>query len=525
MAGFRLSDNMHRNIFIGALSLISVGLFFSVFLVSVGGIALAANWLWEGNLKSKMERLKKNAPALLIISVFLMHVLGLLWTQHDFGYAFKDIKIKLPLLLSPVVLGTSRPFNKLEEKIVGGFFLASAFTATCISYYLYLTRYPFDITDIRDISQYISHIRFSLLLVTAVIIIFAGFIRGYFRGYVGFIAVVLAVWFIYFVSLLNVISGVLGVFAVITAGVIMYTGRLSKRYRAGIIALFLIAISLFTGRLVYIGQDYLSLKDDFDYSVEETPAGEKYKHNFKSNHIENGYYVERFIAPEELKAAWSERSSLNLDSTDKRNQKVEQTLIRFLTSKGVKKDREGVEDLTDKEVKAIENGIASSVYLEKSGFEKRFLKVLYELNRYFDEYNPQGHSVAMRLEFAKTGYYIFQNNFWTGVGTGDVPYAFEKGYEELENVMSQNYRYRAHNQYLTMAITFGVFGFVLFVVSLIVPVFYALRRQNKLYILFALLAVLSMFSEDTLETQIGVTFFTFGTCVLLFMWRSDDGKG
>lgn len=520
-----LPYKVHRNIFLFFAAVLCVGLFFSVFLVSVAGIGIAANWLWEGNLKNKLQKLRKSKPALLVLLFFALHIAGLLWTNHDYDYGLKDIRIKLPLLLFPVVLSTVNPFSRMEEKILGGIFILTALTATFYSYYLYRAYYPHEITDIRNISVFISHIRFSLLLVTAIILLFYGIYTKHIKGYVLYLAAFAGIWFVYFIGLLHVISGALGLAAIIITGVILFAHELKKKHRIALIftlsAAFVITLSYF-GSKAY---DYLRHKDSPDYSITKTAQGEKYIHDKNNNLRENGYLIYRFIAPIELEKAWNERSRLKFDGYDKRNQPLRSTLIRFLTSKGEKKDAEGVHNLTAREVEAIENGIAGKPYLNASGLELRMLKVLYELNNYREGANPSGHSVAMRIEFLKTGIHIFKKYPLLGTGTGDVPHEFEAAYNETNNELSSKYRYRAHNQFLTIALTFGIPGLSLFILCFVFSVRTANRLQNKFFILFIIHAALSMISEDTLETQIGVTFFSFFFFVFLYNLSLYAAKG
>ena len=511
----RLTPQLHRYISLFFLAVLSVGLYFSVFLVSVAGIALAANWLWEGHYKNKITRLLHNKPALLVLGFFLLHVIGLLWTHHDINYGLKDIRIKLPLLLFPIVLGSVEAFTKREEKLLGSVFILSGICATLYSYYLYNVYYPHEITDIRNISTFNSHIRFSLLLVTGNILLFYGIYTQKIKGKAVYFAVFIMLWFTYFIGLLHVISGALGLLAVVASAVFLFAGDVSLKYRTVIYSVLIISIVGITGYLTIKGYQYVKPKQDFNYDITHTARGEAYTHNLENKERENGYFINHFIAHNELENAWNERSNIDYHNLDKRGQPLHSTLIRFITSKGEKKDAAAVENLSVEEVQAIENGIASKAYLNAKGLELRMLKVLFELNNYKSGADPRGHSVAMRFEFLKTGFYIFKKHPYAGTGTGDIKHAFEQAYIETQNPLPAQYRYRAHNQFLTAAVTFGLPGLLLFLLCFVVPVKRALQRQNRFFVLFAALAAVSMLSEDTLETQIGVTFFALFFFVFL----------
>ncbi|HAH57713.1 MAG TPA: hypothetical protein DCL86_06165, partial [Bacteroidales bacterium] len=57
------------------------------------------------NLGEKFRRFFNNPAALVIVSFYLLHVVGLIYTT-DWQYALKDLRIKLPLLALPVIYAT-----------------------------------------------------------------------------------------------------------------------------------------------------------------------------------------------------------------------------------------------------------------------------------------------------------------------------------------------------------------------------------------------------------------------------------
>jgi O-antigen ligase len=122
----------------------------------------------------------------------------------------------------------------------------------------------------------------------------------------------------------------------------------------------------------------------------------------------------------------------------------------------------------------------------------------------------------MRFEFWKTGWIIWKENFWLGVGTGDLQDSFNKKYEDLKSSLEKQWRYRAHNQFLSIAIAFGLFGLIYFISVIILSGITATKNKNFFYLIFLCVALLSMLTEDTLETQAGVTFFAFFNSLLLF---------
>ena len=102
-----------------------------------------------------------------------------------------------------------------------------------------------------------------------------------------------------------------------------------------------------------------------------------------------------------------------------------------------------------------------------------------------------------------------------GVGTGDVQDAFDFQYERDDSRLSSKYRLRAHNQYMTYAVTFGTIGVVFFLFFLGYPLLANKMYRDIFYLAFFSIIIFSMIAEDTLETQVGITFLAFFNTIFL----------
>src|SRR5688572_1489290 len=158
----RFSRDLFSEVFYFGLILIVVGLPLSVFLISLAQFILIGSWLLEGDLKNKLNKFLHNTPALLFTSLILLHLLGLLYTT-DFNYALNDIRIKAPLLVLPLLLSTTKPLSEKRLNTLLYVFVSAVLTGTFISTAVITGFINKEITDIRQASLFISHIRFSLL--------------------------------------------------------------------------------------------------------------------------------------------------------------------------------------------------------------------------------------------------------------------------------------------------------------------------------------------------------------------------
>ena len=144
------------------LLMVAVGLTLSPFMMGMSQFWLVLVWLVDGivakDFKQKLSRFWHNKAAVLLVAFYLMHVVGLLWTS-DFQYALKDLRVKLPILVMPFVLSSMEPLDRKRFDFVMLIYVLSVFIATQFSFVSYLRH---DYEDVREISHFISHIRFCL---------------------------------------------------------------------------------------------------------------------------------------------------------------------------------------------------------------------------------------------------------------------------------------------------------------------------------------------------------------------------
>lgn len=492
--------------------------------MSIAGLWLMGVWLVDlildavdGDPGKKFRRLAQSKVALALIALFVLHLIGLAWTE-DFGYAFKDIRVKLPLFFLPLVLGSLPQVSRLWLQRFLDIFVLAVVVSTFTSMWVYWGWVDREYGDVREITHAfiarISHIRLSLLVALALALSAFSVWR---RRKAWPLFVVAACWLLYFLWTIESVTG-MGLTMVLLGFFMLRLvwTQASKLVRQLALAGLLV---IWAGSLVYVAsvvRDYFDVEalqpEDLDTF---SPNGERYFHDLSNSQIENGQYVWVHIAHAELKSTWSARSEVDFDGSDARGQELKATLIRYLTSKGLRKDAGGVQALNEEDIRCVEQGVASIAELKAGGLRARIRKILLEYDIYRNGGNPGGNSVTQRVEFWKAAGTIVAENPLVGVGTGDVPNAFNQQYASMDSRLAEKHRLRAHNQYLTMAVAFGLPGLVLFLVFLFLPARLARCWKRPEYLAFALVVLLSFLSEDTLETQAGATFFAFFQCLFL----------
>lgn len=534
-------------VYITGLALLVIGLPLSKFLMSVSQFILAAYWLFgedsgitrpdpiqnsfrynlallAQNIASRCRRFFRNPSALILASLFILHLIGLLWTS-DFEYGLHDVRKKIPLLVIPLIIATSDKLNRQQFDLVMALFVSAVFIGTMISMAVVFGIIERPMLDIREISIFISHIRFSLLIVLSFFAL--GFYAWHKPGIWRIVFIALMLWFMAFLVILESMTGL--IILVFTGSVLIaYYSLVQKQWWRKVLYLSLLAAALGSG-YVYIN----NLLDEHRKEAKPedvtnldlfTPRNKPYYHDTIHDSRENGHYVWTYVCWEELETEWNKRSALDFNGRDLKGNELKHTLIRFLASKGDRKDADGIHNLDDEEVKSIEKGVANVDHQGKTNFTARLKKIAWEIDQYREGGNPSGHSVTQRMEFWKAAAGIIDDNKIIGVGTGDVANAFAHQYEKMNSPLSKEWRLRSHNQFLAITVAFGYIGLLWFLVTLVYPMLRERRVLNYFYITFFLVAVLSMLTEDTLETQAGVTFFAFFNAFFLFSRGRYEGK-
>lgn len=530
------------------LMMVAVGLTLSPFLMGMSQFWLVLVWIVDGfynkSFKEKFSRFWHNKPAVLLVAFYLMHVIGLLWTS-DFQYALKDLRVKLPILVMPIVVSGMAPLDRKRFDLLMLVYVLSVFVATIFSSLAY---WRHDYEDVREISHFISHIRFCLNIVFCIAIIFwyiattkvpgsvekpSPFVKHPVPAFSTRFAInryfqyFLVFWFVWQIYIFESLSGYVILAAVIVVSIIyaFLQWKKGRGWRIGIGVSAVVILVVGAVLLVRWVKPLLNVTPvDFNTLEKKTALGNDYWHDTIHNPIEDGKYVGLYYCRTELQEAWNQRSDLSFNGTTTNGENLEATLARYLTSKDLRKDAEGVMALTDEDIRNIEQGVANYNNWKHPGLQARLSSTLFEYGLYRKFNNPNGGSLSQRIEFTRASFHIIRQHPWFGVGTGDVPQAFSQAYDEIHSPLKEEFRFRAHNQYLAIAVAFGLVGLAFFLIVMLYPYFSSKKHRTYLYTIFLCIMLFSMFPEDTLETQAGASLFAFFEALLLVALSPSVGR-
>ena len=502
--------------FLSGIIIFACGLPLSMFLMSLGQLIALIGWCIYPDYLNRIKRFFSNKVAWSFVIIYLIHLAGMLWTS-DINAGLKDLRIKFPLFILPFMFASFVPFSKRQFHIILLFFLAAVLLSSFISTAVWLGFTKKQITDSRQISIFISHIRLGLFVVMGI------FCSIYFIVYTEIkkthrlLLAILIVWLFAFLLILESVTALV-VILLLLSGYSLWHFVRRKMYWP-----LLLVIAATVSTLLYFGSFALKMHSgmtavapDTNHLEKQTKYGHPYIHNFDKRFIENGQCNSVYFCYEEMLMAWPKRSTLDLNGNDKRGNQLNLTLTRYLTSKGLRKDYDGVMALTDADIKNIENGIPSINRVQYGKLRGRIFEIVWELNNFSNTGEASGSSVSQRLIYWKASLQIISENMVYGVGTGDNQNAFNAYYDKVHSTLTPDWRLRSHNQYLAIGVSFGVAGLIIFLICLFYPISIKQNRNNFLYVTFFGAMILSFINEDTMETQAGISFVMFFSMMYLF---------
>lgn len=513
----QLSKDRFTAIYLAGLFLLAAGLPLSKTAMSMALLLLAIHWLISKSYRNLPSLRSSSGLALVFfLLIFAIHIFGLIYTT-DFRYAFKDLRIKAPLLILPLFLASGPVPGKQTMRNVLHLFVLAVFAGSLIALYQQLVFQP---VDPRDLTPFISHIRFSMMVCLAAVISFKTLISSSSARYEKITMLLPALWLPVALLMLQSLTGLVAAFLIMVA--ILFMG-MSQKNRLWIrLSCAGVLLAGVIGTLAFA----LNLRNEFHPAAPHelssldslTARGNAYVHHLASPLNENGHLIMIYLAVDEMKEAWNLRSTVAFDTPQPRGGTTGDVLIRYLSSKGLRKDADGVNALTDHDIAAIEKGSTNYLYDHWSGLRRKIDQLKWEYWNYLGGGDAMGHSLMQRIELWSAGVMLARENILIGVGTGDLKQSFKVMLEKRQSSLA-NTPLRAHNQYLTILITFGLLGALLFLAALIIPLIIQRHRIGVLETSFLVIVFFSMLVEDTLETQVGVSFFTF-FFVLFFLMKS-----
>lgn len=491
-----------------------VGLPFSNFLMSLSQFFLIGVWLLTGDLKKKLITFVLNKNAMLIADLFLVYIFGMFYAEN-MADAWHEVRIKIPLLIFPMVFSWYNFHKKTIQRILSVYILAVT-ASTLYSFLIYLNLTSKTYTDIREISVFVSHIRLSLNVVLA--LVFLVWVEFENQPWIKIIRLVLGFWLLFYLIISESVTGLV-ILGVLIIYYLLFSGIKDQKTKYTIQGFCF----LLFGFLFYLGiGEWNQFQNLEDKNAKEYPKmssnGHVYFHDFASTQVENGHYIWRFVCWDEMELWWKNHSNQPFKGIDKKGNPQYATLLRYTTSKGLTKDYTGLNNLKEGDIIAIENGYTNYRFTHNTSLRKRIYEMFWEMDSYFKGVPPMRGSTSQRLEFWKVAINTIKPKLWAGYGTGDVQKMMQPAYKTSLLKTQPKYWLKPHQQFLTFSLQFGILQTIFILGSMLVLLFRF--KKSILYVSFFVIYFLSMMTEDTLDTQAGITFYAFFQCFLVLGWKN-----
>lgn len=527
----QLLVNWRYNIYILSLALFMIGLPLSNAIISLSTIFLLLVWIVTGDFKSKFSRLGHNKVSLLLMSVFLLYLIGFMFAK-DQSLAIKELSKGLPWLVFGLILGSSQQISrKSTDRLILVYCLSVIISATIA--FVRLT-----MADMIGLSNFraatlVDHMPFSFQLSFVIWIIIYYAIRNHKlqntdHAIINYgknkIVIEIAITML-IVCLLAILLVIKSFNAYIYFGIMSFLGLIliSNEAKHTIYKKLLISLSviIIIVPLIYITFSIIDYYDVKEYNIEtidkKTSKNNLYVHNFANKSKENGNYTWLFVCEEELIPLWNENSEVKYDNYFQSGEPYRDIIIRYMTSKGFRKDADGYSQLTKQDIHNIECGMANCIYSNYTfSIYPRIYETIWEIDQYIITRNPNLKSLAQRIDLTILGIDIIKKHFWTGIGLGNYMYEYEVALKNSDSKLDKCYLGSTHNQYLSYMMRFGIFG-TLYIMTVLIYTFIKYRKQHSfLFTIFFVSMLFANFGDANFETFIGSNFFFFFFC--LFLW-------
>jgi len=494
-----LSDKTKTIAFLTGIVFLFVGLTFSKAFTSLATVYFIALILVQRNFKHSFRNQLNNKPVLYFFLFITWILVSFFWSE----FKIEGIQLfisNLNLFFWPILMVLFTEQVKRFQKYIFLFFALIVTLISIIQFIVFQNKDGYN--DIREMALHVSHIRFALMVVISFFISIYLVVKEQ-KTILKFLWILISVWLLFYTYYSQVLSGVLGLLGGVVGMILFLLFNKSNHLQKGI-AILVIVIGIFT--IYWISLDITKIENQsFQQKLEtHTQLGNKYEHKVHSKIMENGYFLDLYYCEKEVHSVWKLRSTKSLESLSPRGYRYKFVLKRYMTSKGLRKDANGVRALTKNDIQNIENGIPTVVELQ-TGFKARYNQLKYEFSGNLD---PNGHSILQRFEFWKASKYIIKDHWVLGVGLGSSKDAFLQMYKKMNSKLLIENQLESHNQFLCIWVSYGIIGLVLFLVWLF-SIFRNIARSQWINLAIFFVLLFSFLVEDTLSTLTGMTLFGF----------------
>jgi len=146
----------------------------------------------------------------------------------------------------------------------------------------------------------------------------------------------------------------------------------------------------------------------------------------------------------------------------------------------------------------------------------RELKNYYSYNDLSIEYSTFWFEKTNRIVIWRNCFELIKSSPVVGVGTGDVQDELTKVYVKNKELWRMQF-FNSHNQYIDYWLRYGILGLLLLIIIIVFYFYNAIIINNDyLYLSFFILICLCFLTENIIQRQWGIVFFSFFNSLMFY---------
>ena len=508
----------NKNWFYTALILFAVSLPLSESFISISAGLLFIFSVYRSFKNNSWHQ--NRSLILLIAAIYLLFIISF-FTSSNHKLSAYDLKKNLVFLVIPVAFYLGGEISSIQKRKVLGYFSLAVIISALFALLNYLIIKPEGLFTIHG-AGFISHIRFSFMLILSFWILIY-FVKSnvtlqYRWRIILYSSAGFILFFIFYQqSLTGIVAFLFSVFIFLILQAFKLTGWKKTTVLVGL-AIIIIAPPAYLGIAI---KKFYSIEKVYPETIEKfTPRGNPYYHDFNSPLVENGHFLDIYICEVEMREEWNKLSAIKYDSIIN-EYPLRFNLMRYLTSRGLRKDADGIRALDKKDIENVEHGYSNYIFAgQKFSLYPRIYQTIWEYYMFSKTGYVNYQSFSQRLEFLKAAATIVRQNFLFGVGTGEWKNAFRDAFIKNGSQLKPELYGSSHNQYLNYQVKFGIVGLLFILFCIVYPIVKTRKYNDQLFLIFLLFMAVANLGDSNFESHVGGAFFVFFYCI--FLTGSDN---
>ncbi|MDR2962878.1 MAG: O-antigen ligase family protein [Bacteroidales bacterium] len=490
-------------------------------LITISLVVFGVFWLAQIPSRQNFKLLTERRTPLIVIACCALFILRNVWQLPDSDTGVEMSRWVVVALFT--LFAASLPSLSRKQFFIVLILLTLSVSFNSVFNFVWFILTKPTTSSVRGAFMFMSYNHFVLycLMAISVCIYYVLFqSHTHVPRYLKLTFIACALWLVFYLIFLKSITGYVGLL-IISIFAIIERIRQYKRY--DFLIIFLALFSVIGVKIGYEANFFLNPdRIDREHLDTHTAQGNPYAPFVQKGIIENGHWNKLYISHKELHENWHVYSDIPLDSINTKGFTIYANLIRYMTSKNLRKDAQGLAQLTPQDIRNIEQGFSNYRFTSPLDFGSRIYETLGELYITQQNYNPSGKSLVQRSVYWQVGFAIFLEHPFFGSGTKRYEEEYRLRYAAL-NIPKQ-YWLRTHNQYLRIATVYGGVGFVCFIGMLILIPIYSRKKTTLLFGVNYSVFLISMISEDVLSEINGIMFFSLLCVLFLYAQPNKEEK-